>query len=73
MSVGEELCFGILAMRTVCGGERVGLQRPHGGPEARVGLGGDFRGLLAVRGVLLREVAVRAGRDGVPRVWEGAA
>jgi hypothetical protein len=55
----------------MCGGERAGLQCLYGGPEARVGLGGDFRGLLAVRGVLLREVAVRAGRDGVSRVREG--
>ena len=59
----------------VCGGERTArLQRPYGGPEARVGLGGDSRGLLAVRGVLLRKVAVRAGWErGVPRAWEGTA
>ncbi len=32
----------------VCGGERVGLQRPYGGPEARVGLGGDFRAVSSL-------------------------
>jgi hypothetical protein len=52
---------------------RPGHQRSQGGREASVGLGGVFRGLLAVGGVLLREVAVRAGRDGAPRAQNRAA
>jgi hypothetical protein len=50
-----------------------GHQHPHGGREASEGMEGVFRGLLAVRGVLLREVALRAGRDGAPRVRNRAA
>jgi hypothetical protein len=50
-----------------------GHQHPQGGGEAIVGLGGVFRGLLAVRGVLLREVAVRAGRNGAPLAQDRAA
>jgi DNA-binding XRE family transcriptional regulator len=59
----EELCVWILATGLVWAGVSAvvlaaSCQHPHGGREASVGLGDVFRGLLTVRGVLLREVVV---------------
>jgi hypothetical protein len=51
----------------------LGLQHPQEGGEASVGLGAVFRDFLAVRGVLLREVAVRVGWDEALRIRKAAA